>query len=168
MFGFDSGSVFDGSAAPTEPEVIESRLLLSIMNTNTHTQPITVGTIICQMMRMENRQDQSEKAKEKNKEGGLFSCQILRAMKDRTGSTAKHQGSIDNRPQGDISYSCVEATEDNLALCHRKIHGDTEAVGVCGLRSLDKGRKVFEFTAPFAFTNPTPPICLQKQQLELQ
>lgn len=40
-----------------------SWLLLSIMDTNTHThtKPKTVGTIFCQMMKTENRQDQSEK-----------------------------------------------------------------------------------------------------------
>lgn len=139
----------------------------------------------------------------RSKGEGVFSCQILRAIKDRTWATANHQGSIDNRLQAGISYSCVEATEDNLALYHNIIYGDTEAVGVEGLRSFDKVCRCFislsgvglcnnlikenehwttddlilglctsqslcSLWEKGCLTNSTPPICLQKQQWEVQ
>lgn len=52
--------------------------------------------------------EQERPKRKKGKGEGVFSCQILWAIKDRTWSTANHQGSIDNRLGGGISYSCAE------------------------------------------------------------
>ena len=57
------GSALDihGEAGENEPEVMAAALNYRQKHTHTHTNPITVGAIICQMMRAKNRQDQSVK-----------------------------------------------------------------------------------------------------------
>ena len=58
---------------------MERRGLLSIINTKAHTKPIIVGTIIFQMITIENRQNHIVK----RRRVWALSFQILGAIKDR-------------------------------------------------------------------------------------